>query len=270
MPPKPSEKRTRVSSSEEEISAHVLVDDAILKDIQKKLEKLDMLDKINNQLSTIKHDITNIKSNVTELEKGLNAVNDDVAEMKESMKRKADLKQLEDLEREVEDLRNRSRRNNLVFYNIPEKSTGDICVAFMQGFIASHMGLETLSGYVEIERAHQTPTQSNKNRKSSRPIHVAFLKYSDKTKILANAAVRLKDNPFPGNLIGIAANFAKDTQEHRKALIPFKKHLQKKLEKQECRVFIAYPSRLKYSDSKGKVITVRNEELKKMESEMEK
>ena len=66
----------------EEISAHVLVDDAILKDIQKKLEKLDMLDKINNQLSTIKHDITNIKSNVTEFEKGLNAVNDDVAEMK--------------------------------------------------------------------------------------------------------------------------------------------------------------------------------------------
>ena len=29
--------------------------------------------------------------NITELEKGLNAVNDDVAEMKESMKRKADL-----------------------------------------------------------------------------------------------------------------------------------------------------------------------------------
>ena len=83
MPPKPSEKRTRVSSSEEEISFHVLVDNSILKDIQKKLEKLDMLDKINNQLSTIKHDITNIKSNVTELEKGLNGVNDDVAEMKE-------------------------------------------------------------------------------------------------------------------------------------------------------------------------------------------
>ena len=92
MPPKPSEKRTRVSSSEEETSAHVLVDDAILNDIQRKLEKLDMLDKINNQLSTIKHNITNIKSNVTELEKGLCAVNDDVAEMKESMKRKAELK----------------------------------------------------------------------------------------------------------------------------------------------------------------------------------
>ena len=96
--------------------------------------------------------------------------------MKQSMKRKADLKQLEDLGREVEDLRNRSRRNNLVFYNIPEKSEGDNCVAFIQGFIASHMGLETLCGYVEIERAHRTPTQLNKNRKSPRPIHVAFLK----------------------------------------------------------------------------------------------
>ena len=30
MPPKPSRKRTRVSSSKEEISAHVLVDYAIL------------------------------------------------------------------------------------------------------------------------------------------------------------------------------------------------------------------------------------------------
>ena len=99
-----------MSSSEEEISAHVLVDDAILKDTQK---KLDMLDKIN--------DITNVKSNVTELEEGLNAVNDEVAEMKEIMKRKAELKQLEDLEREVEDLPNRSRRKNLVFYNTPEK-----------------------------------------------------------------------------------------------------------------------------------------------------
>ena len=41
--------------------------------------------------------------------------------MKEIMKRKAELKHLEDLERDEEDLRNRSRRNNLVFYNIPEK-----------------------------------------------------------------------------------------------------------------------------------------------------
>ena len=41
-----------------------------------------MLDKIKDQLSTIKHDITNTKSQVTELGKGLNAVNDDVFGLK--------------------------------------------------------------------------------------------------------------------------------------------------------------------------------------------
>ena len=34
--------------------------------------------------------------------------------------------------------------------------------------------------------------------------------------------------------------------------------------------YIAYPVTLKYSDSKGQVITVTNEELKKIESGMEK
>ena len=111
MPPKPSEKRTRASSSEEETLAHVLADGANLKDIKKKLGKLYMLDKIDDQLSIIKHDIFNIKSNVIPLEKSLNAVNDDVAEMKESMARKADLKEIEDLEREVEDPRNKFRKS---------------------------------------------------------------------------------------------------------------------------------------------------------------
>ena len=130
------------------------------------------------------------------------------------------------------------------------------------------MGLETLCGYVEIERAHHTLTQLNNNRKSPRPIYVAFLRYTDKMKILVNAAARL--NPFQGNLIGIGADFSKETQECRKALVPFKKHLQKKIEEQECKVLIGYPATLKYLDSKDKVKAVGNEELKNMESEMKK
>ena len=44
MPPKPGEKkRSRVSSSEEEKSSHLLIDDAILKDLQAKLGKLNLL-----------------------------------------------------------------------------------------------------------------------------------------------------------------------------------------------------------------------------------
>ena len=82
-------------------------------------------------------------------------------------------------------------------------------------------------------------------------------------KIMANAAARLKNNPFDGNLIGFGADFSKETQERRKALVCFKKHLQKKLEGKECKVFIAYPATLRYLDSKGNVEAVNNEERRK-------
>ena len=117
--------------------------------------------------------------------------------------------------------------------------------------------------FVKIERAHRTPTQLKDNRKSPRPIHVAFVRYPDKMKILANAAARLKNNPFDGNLIGFGADFSKETQERWKALVPFKKHLQKKLEVKEYKVFIAYPATLKYLDSKGNVKAVKTKSWRK-------
>ena len=122
MPPKPGEKkRTRVSSSEEEKSTHVLVDDAILKDLQAKLDKLNVLDQINERLIRMENDLSTVKGKVAQLEDGLNYTNSELAEMKGKLEKKA-----------VEDLRNRSRRNNLVFYNIPEKAEGQDCAAFIK------------------------------------------------------------------------------------------------------------------------------------------
>ena len=269
MPPKPSEKRSRVSSSEEE--NHVLgVGDAILVDIQRRLEKLDLLDKIDERLIKMEDGMGTIKQKVLELEGGLNSVNSEVADLKESIEKKAEKEHLQLLEEEVEDLRNRSRRNNLVFYNIPERAEGQNCVEFIQNFIANHMALEALRGRVEIERAHRTPTYAaNHNMKKPRPIHVAFLRHTDKLKILANAAARLKGNPYNGNIIGIGADFAKKTQQRRKALLPYKKHLQKKLG-DDRKVFIAYPAILKYIDEGGRQKIVGEEDLKKLKGEMTK
>ena len=132
------------------------------------------------------------------------------------------------------------------------------------------MALETLCGQVEIERAHCTPTYAAKhNMRKPRPIHVAFLRYTDKAKVVANAAARLKGNPYNGNIIGIGADFAKKTQDRRKALLPYKKHLQKKLGAGR-KVFIAYPAILKYIDEEGRQKTVGDEDLKKLKGEMTK
>ena len=144
--------------------------------------------------------------------------------------KKAEKEKLEELENEVDELLNTSRRNNLVYYHVPEKAEGQECADFVQGFIATHMGLETLCVHVEIERAHRTPTRRAKNsdKEKPRPIHVAFLRYTDKRRCY----FRLKDNPFQG----------KRTQERRKELVPYKK---KSIEETRAKrkAFIAYPGR---------------------------
>ena len=147
MPPKPREKRTRVSSSEEDSQSSVLAEAAmsLIQDIQRKLEKLKVLYKISEQLSKIEYDIKGIKGNVAKLEEGLNS---GLAEIKQDLEKKAEKEKLEELEKELEELRNRSRRNNFVFYNIPKKAEEKDCAEFIQDFIATHMGLETRVKYL--------------------------------------------------------------------------------------------------------------------------
>ena len=90
--------------------------DTILKDIQNKLEKLNVLDRIEERLVRMENDMTSIKEEVADLENGLNSINTEVAEMKQDIEKKVDLEKLQRLESEVEELRNRSRRNNLSIY----------------------------------------------------------------------------------------------------------------------------------------------------------
>ena len=160
--------------------------------------------------SRIESELSIVKGKVNELE-GLTFVNSELAEMKGKLEKNAEKDELGVLEREVEDLHKRSQRKNLAFYNVPEKAKSQDCKAFFKSFISTYMGLETLCGEAEIERAHRTPSKApgNNNRKP-RPIHV---NYTDKVKILSNAAARLKDNPFRGSLIVIGADFMKDTKE---------------------------------------------------------
>ena len=72
--------------------------------------------------------------------------------MKDSIEKKGKKEKLEALESEVEELRNRSSRKNLAFYNVREKAEEYDYVAFIQSFFKHSYGLETLCGDVEIER----------------------------------------------------------------------------------------------------------------------
>ena len=78
-----------------------------------------------------------------------------------------------------------------------------------------------------------------------------------------------KDNPIGGNLIGVIEDFAKKTQEQRKALVPLKKYLEEKL-RRDSKVFIAYHAILKFVDGDGKLKIVGAEDLKSMKGDIER
>lgn len=84
-----------MSRSEEENHPRLLAEDAILKHIQMKLETLNVLDKIKERFIKFESYMSNIKENISELEKGLNFVNSELAEMKENMEKKQGRKRKE-------------------------------------------------------------------------------------------------------------------------------------------------------------------------------
>lgn len=96
----------------------------------------------------------------------------ELQKVKTDLDSKADKATVDALKDEIEELQNRSRRNNLVFYNIPEKAEKGDCISLVQDFITQHMGLETICGHVELERAHRTPSKTpSAGEKGPRPIN---------------------------------------------------------------------------------------------------
>ena len=58
----------------------------------------------------------------------------ELQKVKTDLDSKADNATVDALKDEIEELQNRSRRNNLVFYNIPEKAEKGDCISFVQDF----------------------------------------------------------------------------------------------------------------------------------------
>jgi len=112
---------------------------------------------------------------------------------------KADNARVATLEKKLDDLENRSKRNNIVIWNKPEGAEKDTsCQEIVSNILSVHMQLE---GYLQIMRAHRTNIRRQKNTSQAasslpRPVHVYLLRYTDKQYILRKAALASKDNLF--------------------------------------------------------------------------
>ena len=142
---------------------------------------------------------------------GLGSVNSEVEDLKQGLENKVDKSTVAKLLAKIDDLENRSKRNNVIFWNIPEGTEdGSTCEEIIEDILVNHMNL---GREIEIMRAHRTTIKNSQNRRngeqSSRPIHVALLRYPDKQFILRNAAAKLKDNPYLDAKIFISDDVSK-------------------------------------------------------------
>ena len=234
-----------------------------LDEIFKRLQKLDILDSINDRLINFEKELTEVKSKVADLEQSNNFLSSRIANLESQ---KCDKSTLDKLEERVEDLANRNRRNNLVFLNIPEnmeaKYKGN-CSELIKNIITENLNLNIDADTFIMDRAHRTPTHlPNNPRPKPRPIHVAFHHYRDRQSVL-RAAKNLKINPFPSPdakfKLVITEDVTPKLQAERAKLWKHRKTLMQ--ENPGRKIYVNYPASLRIIEPDGSTRKIEANDL---------
>lgn len=208
-----------------------------------KLSIDDKLVKIYEQLSTNNNTIRIIEAKQESCEKTINSVKQStvkatsrIDELEEIVQRQEERIQL--LSYVSIDKEARDRRNNVVFYNITEKSKHTSERSLIISFMENELDIDTSD--MCIDRAHRIGLLSQEPYKSrsdpKRPLIVRFRDYID-TETVMNKAYMLKDTKF-----GVDRNYPKEIANARKTLYQSEEAKLARYEKRQ--VQIRYPAKL--------------------------
>ena len=169
---------------------------------------------------------------------------------------KADIKTLqkekEDLITKVDDLENRSRRDNLIFFGVPEVAEKENCSELLVDLLENFVGVPDFNRN-HIERCHRTPSFKPSGPQSKpRIIHVKFSSYQTKELVRKACIQKFKESTYKGQKIFVGEDFSKRIQTLRKNQMDEFKRLQREGKKP----FFMYPAVVKYRDVNSRVITL--------------
>ena len=185
-----------------------------------KVEQESKLNAILLKLDSLEKRQKETAQDVSELKESYKLLDHEVTGIKSALAEKANNKEIDTLNRKIDDLENRSKRNNVVIWGLKEGAEKDCSSVeeFLQDELFSkHMGLEN----IEVMRAHRTKINqaaASGSASQPRPIHVYLLRYPDKGRILKAAMNTLKDNPFYGSQIFISDDVSKSVRNGRAKL----------------------------------------------------
>ena len=140
------------------------------------------------------------------------------------------------LKDKLEDLENRSRRNNVRFIWIPEDKVHGEMTDFIEKLIPDLLGIEKKC---EVERAHRVPTQLAQPGGKPRPIIARFLRSSDRDLVL-RAARKKGELICESHKILLFPDYSKSTQQRRDKF----KECKKKLHERGMNFRLDFPAKL--------------------------
>ena len=163
------------------------------------------------------------------------------------------LKQKLDLtEVKLDDLENRSRRNNIVIFNLPEGTEQDSdCCSFIGNMLKKDCNIDQVS----IQRAHRTGRMKSQQPGSRpdkpRPIHVGFTFFQEKEKCRKALADLFKSKTFgPSQAkLFVANDYSQKVQQLRRDKL---KELCR-LKNEGKNAFFVYPATIKIREANGVV-----------------
>jgi len=195
--------------------------------IGKKLEPVnDLLNEHDEKIKALQIDAASVKKKVATMEKAYKAI-----------------------EAKLDDLENRSRRNNLVIYGMPETEGREDCNKVLSDLLHFAAVDDEIPS---IERCHRTPTQKSPENDKPRMIHVAFRSFRSKEKVRKACLAKLKNNQFKQAKLFVTDDLSKKIQEQRRN----KMGQFKELKANGKKPFFIYPDKLCYRDLAGKLIAV--------------
>ena len=177
--------------------------DAILIRLEEKINQ------ILAQNMEVKNSIANINTEITNVKASLQSMDTTVEQLKMDIDDKVDKKAFEkyqvQVSRKIDDLMNRSMRNNIVFWGIPERAEAGIGLRnLIYNIFDKQLELNDARNIV-IERVHRTTIRlPDGSVLNPRPIYMKILNWEDKEYLLKISPSRLKRNSF-----GFGANAVK-------------------------------------------------------------
>ena len=139
----------------------------------------------------------------------------------------------------LDDLENRSRRNNLILHGVPEAETGfENCTKVVTDLLVNFVGLDEAQVKTSVQRVHRTPT----NRRAAA---------DDKPRIIHVAATTFQDKLMIRKQLFVSDDLSKGIQMRRKAKI----EVFKRLQREGKHPFYVFPDLIKYRNGQD-LITV--------------